>query len=161
MNKFVIICLTIFSSIFLFGCSLRVESESDSETEPDPKAIDFQSLTTSQVNRVYIVSYMNKRRDLVKLAELTYDDIDALVELLNQIELNGEASDRFTDVTGMYWHMYRIELDNGQEFDFAADNHFYVIDLKGFDADAETGSAILRQYGAWSEEYFPEDYLEN
>lgn len=162
MKKFIILSLSVFSIIFLFGCGLRDESESGIQKEPDPRDIAFQELTTAQVKRVYIVAYNGcLGGNPQKLAELTYDDMDSLTALLNQVELTGEPSDSFTDITGMYWEMYRIELENGQEFDFAAHPEFYVIDLKGFEANKELGTEIFRQYHDWNRKYFPEDYSDD
>lgn len=158
MKKFVIILLSMFSILFLFACGAAEENATDIQREPAPKEIDFQELTTAQVKRVYIVANRSFYRIPIKWAEMTYDDMDSLVALLNQVVPVGEASDRFTDKTGSDWHMYRIELYNGQEFDFACDDDYYVIDLKGYDGDSEIGMELFRQYHGWCEKYFPEDY---
>jgi len=159
MKKSIVILLSVSIMFFLLGCSLKDESKTDIQEKPDPKEIDFEGLETSQVKRVYIVfpwSFYGAAP--TKWAELTYDDMDSLVALLNQVELTGEPSDKFTDATGTDWHMYRIELYNGQEFDFANDNRYYVIDMNGYDADADVGSELRSQYYDWTKKYFPDDY---
>lgn len=145
MKKYIILLMSIFSMLFLFGCGQK---------EAGPKDIDFQGLTASQIKRVYIFSYGNRYSDIRKMAELTDDDINSLVLHLNLVELSDGPTDHFRQVT----EMYRIELTDGQKFDFAADNHFYVIDGKGYAARADLGSEFYKQYHEWDEEYFPENY---
>lgn len=161
MKKFIIILLSVFAILFLFGCSLRYESEAGSPETLDPMSIDFQRITTAQVERVYIVYHHSFYHNPTKWAELTYDDMDSLTALLNQVELIGEPSDKFTDKTGQNWHMYRIELYNEQEFDFASDDYWYVIDSKGYEGAEDIGLEFLNQYYDWCEKYFPEYNSDN
>lgn len=149
MKKYIIVLISIISMCFLSGCSLNGKSDSD---------IDFKGLTASQVKRVYIFSSENRYSDIRKLAELSDEDINTLVLHLNLVELSGEPTDQYKQVTEMYWEMYRVELTDGRKFDFSADNHFYVIDGKGYAARSDLGSEIFKQYHEWDEEYFPENY---
>lgn len=149
MKKSIITLLSVLSTFFLFGCAQINIFNSE--------YIDFSRLTVSDIKRVYIFSYGNRYRDFTKLAELTYDDIESLIPLLNQVELTGEPSEEFQDVPAMYWEMYRIELESGQEFDFAANKSYYVIDMNGYAADETVGNEIFLQSREWCRKYFPED----
>ncbi|MCD7835845.1 MAG: hypothetical protein LUG83_04220 [Lachnospiraceae bacterium] len=148
--KKITILFSILCMLLLSGCGLGGENASEN--------IDFKGLTASQVKRVYIFSSANRGSDTRKLAELSEEDINSLVLHLNLVELSGDATEHYKQVTEMYWEMYRIELTDGQKFDFAADNHFYVIDGNGYEARTDLGSEIYKQYLEWDEEYFPENY---
>lgn len=152
LKKLIVILLSVLSMFFLFGCGLYEDS--------DPKSIDFEGLTASQIKRVYIFSSQNRYSDIRKLSELTDEDINSLVLHLNLVEL-GEATDQYRQVTEMYWEMYRIELTDGRRFDFSADHHFYVIDGIGYAARPDLGSEIYKQYLEWDKEYFPENVSDN
>lgn len=154
MKRFIIILLSVLSIFFIFGLFLFFNKKTDSND------IDFQNLTASQIKRVYIFSYENRYSDIRKLAELSDEDINSLVLLLNLVEASGEPTDQYKQVTEMYWEMYRIELTDGRKFDFAADEHFYVIDCEGYAARSDLGSEIYKEYHKWNEEYFPENYTD-
>lgn len=149
LKKIVIALVSALSVFFLFGCAQISSLNTDH--------INFSKLTVDRVKRVYIVAYGSRYRDTLTLAELTYDDIDSLIPLLNQVELTGELTEEFKDVPAMYWYMYRIELYNGQEFDFAANKNYYVLNMQGYAAEEETGNQILLQYRELCKKYFPED----
>ena len=146
------LALVLFLCLLLTGCG--------KEKELDPKDIDFKNITREDIKKVYIVASHNFYRNPRVMAELMDEEIDELIPLLNKIELKGEASDRFTDIAGVWWDKYVIKLNNGQEFDFAFGGYpyFYVINRQGFDADEEVGRALNSTYFEWDEEYFPLDY---
>jgi len=150
LKKFVITFLLILNILFLFGCA--------GINGLNSKHTDFSRLDISDIKRVYIFSCGNRYRDSTKLAELTYDDVESLIALLNQVELTGNPTEEFQDSPGMYWEMYRIELYNGQEFDFAANKNYYVINMNGYVADESVGNEIFLQNREWCKKYFPEDY---
>jgi len=150
LKRFIVVLILIFGMCSLSECSLNNDSSS--------KDIDFEELTASQIKRVYLFSYENRYSDIRKMAELSDEDINSLVLHLNLVELSGEPTDQYKQVTEMYWEMYRIELTDGRRFDFSADNHFYVIDCEGYAARADLGSEFYKQYHEWDREYFPENY---
>lgn len=150
MKKLLTILLSVLSTLLLSGCTLINAFSSE--------YIDFSRLEISDIKHIYIVAYGSRYKDYTKMAELTYDDIETLLPLLNQVELAGEATDEFQNVPAMYWQMYRIELENGREFDFAANKNYYAVNMAGYVADENIGNEILLQSREWCKKYFPEDY---
>lgn len=153
--------ISLFSIVALLSCLLS--------KEPTFKDIT-KGLNTNQIEHV---SIYNKR----KFAQLTTDDTDKVISLINKLKLEGEASHDYCMWQGVGGIQFHITLKNGIEFDYSVYPPLCIINSEIIaDQQRRSGGEVFSNVGYlitnkeylsisddlfwlyWSlkEEYFPE-----
>lgn len=128
----------------------------------------FRYLTSKEIESIVVFGYNSERT-----AELSQEEIEELVPMLNKIRLKEELCEPVLLVGG-HGPQYHIKLRNGTEFDFTVDTAssgaYYTFDEKMYYAgsgddpdsadDVENAWHIRELFEGHLKEYFPELFVQ-
>jgi len=88
----------------------------------------FKAFDASQVKSISVYPwFVSEDANETTISE---EDKAALVEQLKEVKLIGRGTDMFKYAQGCQPLMFHITLMDGSDFDFAASNPFYIVDVE-------------------------------
>ena len=112
------------------------------------------TLPVSEVKNVVLYSIAGAKQQ-----ELSESEKSEVLDALAKVEWSETGSQSYLNHDGGLALMFRLELENGQEIDFAACNPFYIIDAMGYKAEYKICDAISDLYWQLVAEHFPENLI--
>ena len=88
----------------------------------------FKDFDVSRVKSISVYPWFVSEE--AKETTISEEDKVALVEQLKQVKLIGRGTDIFKYAQGCTPLMFHITLSDGSDFEFAASNPFYIIDVE-------------------------------
>lgn len=113
----------------------------------------FENFDGAQVQNIVVYPWFASEMTEAVISE---SDKEKMIELLERVRLIGKSERDGFYLQGGFFGMFRIELTNGNRFEFAANCPYYVIDWKRWykTEDTENCHAIYDLYYELVEKYF-------
>lgn len=112
----------------------------------------------SQVESISIYANFVPKSGKSEWAVLSEEDAADLMEMLNQVELEGKMTPSFRYYDGVQYLMFHVVLKDQTEYDFSASNPFYILDTdRAYKSVYRLCDDISKKYHALLEKYYQED----
>lgn len=101
----------------------------------------FENVEKDKIVSVsYFINYYDNEKPVY--LSLPEENIDELLSLMHDIKIKGFGTNDRGDYTGGTYFMFKIQLNNGKQIEFSAENPHMQINGKYYDTEYEQANAL-------------------